>query len=340
MGELGVKVKNRNANKLVDVIIPTYNCEKYIGSAINSVLAQAQNIHNIHIIDDGSTDNTKKVIADLVASNEIIKYHYQENNGLSSARNTGIRFCESEYIAFLDADDIWLPNKLSSQLKKFDTTNYKHLGLVYGEYLDIDDEGKLIINYGGFRLHPEIKGDVSKQLLECNYATGSGSAVLVKRLCFDRVGLFDETLNACEDWDMWMRIAQKYDFDYVATPLVMLRRHRTSMQSNQSLMVDSRIKLAIKMESTNFSVSDTTKNELRRDALSLIISQPLNKKMYEPLFNLKTLGASTWPSIKSFIKDLIWSMYISFPSISHLASISFIRSSLIKPINRYFMKQQ
>ena len=326
-------------NEVVDVVIPTFNNSKYLLHAINSVMIQSRYVKKIIVIDDGSTDNTKAIIRPLTQSNKKLHYVYQANAGLSSARNTGIKLSSAKYIAFLDADDIWLPDKLKSQLSKFDTTKYKNLGLVYGEYLDIDEAGKEIRNFGGFRLHKEIKGNVSKQLVECNYATGSGSAVLVKRECFDKVGLFDETLTACEDWDMWMRISKNYSFDYVDAPLVKLRRHQNSMQANRWHMISNRAMLIAKMKKNNIMVHNALFRDIRRELLTVIVSNPFNRKPYRLLKNLSLNMNGSGQYTREYIIDFVWAVYSSLPIIAGISSNKIVRRVVIDPINKYFMKQ-
>lgn len=330
----GLRKSSMNTN-LVDVIVPSFNNDKYLTDAISSVLIQTEYVNKILVVDDGSTDNTKKIVTTLATKTPKLQYIHQVNAGLSSARNTGIKHSTSKYLAFLDADDVWLPGKLESQINKFETTKYKNLGLVYGEYLDVDEAGKEIQNFGGFRLHKDIKGDVSKQLLECNYATGSGSAVLVKRECFDRVGMFDETLKACEDWDMWMRIAQKYSFEYVDAPLVKLRRHQNSMQANRRHMITNQVKLMNKMKQANLAVPVTMNRSIRKDVLGLIISNPFNPQPYSLLRYIRDSNQSAGQGAREFLFDLVWAMYASIPFLSRIASNKSVRKLVIDPINKY-----
>lgn len=317
----------------VDVVIPSYNSQKYISDAINSVIEQEKYVNRILVIDDGSVDGTKEVVNRFKRNNQKIEYYYQANSGLSAARNTGIKLSTAKYLAFLDADDVWLPGKLKSQIKVFETTKYKNLGLVYGEYQDINERGNIINGFGGFRLHPEIKGDVAKQLLECNYATGSGSAVLVKRECFDKVGMFDENLKACEDWDMWMRIAQKYAFEYVDSPLVKLRRHSNSMQANRWHMITNQVKLISKMKESNLDVLESINRSMRRDLLGLIISNPFNPKPYNLLRSIDS-SQNVGNGVREFLFDLVWAMYANMPLVSSLALNKVVRKILIEPINK------
>lgn len=211
----------------MDVIIPAYNAEKHIGQTIASVLSQTLAPRSIIVVDDGSSDNTATAVKAYHNKKIPIHYYYhQSNSGPSAARNTGLNHASADYIAFVDADDIWLPEKLEKQWKVFATTTYPCLGVVYTDYDYIDDEGAVHQeNERRFHFNPSIRGDVFSSLLRVNQIAGSASAVLVKRECFQTVGMFDSNLRVFEDGDMWLRIARSYQFDFVPEVLVRLRRH-------------------------------------------------------------------------------------------------------------------
>lgn len=222
-----------NQNVTIDVIIPVYNGASYIQEAIRSVAGQTYPPHTIIVVNDGSTDGTAEMVDAFALSCAIpLRHISKENGGLSSARNAGIKASTSEFVAFLDADDVWESNKLAQQVALFASTSESDLGVVYGRYSLIDDQGVEIIEP---YYNPEtcLRGRIFSDLLGANKICGSGSAVLVRRACFDRVGYFDETLRAAEDWDMWLRLAEQYSFDYVNESIVRIRRHHASMQKNQ-----------------------------------------------------------------------------------------------------------
>lgn len=218
----------------VDVVIPSYNSQTYLRQAIESVLQQTYPIKQLIVVDDGSTDETRALINRI--KDKRIKYVYQQNQGLSTARNTGIKNASSEYIGFLDADDIWLPKKIELQVEQFLISKYHNLGVVYTDFEIIDSQGEKIYNSSGFTFNPKVKGNVSKFLRIANQLAGSGSAVLVKKVCFEEVGYFDESMTASEDWDMWIRIGKEYQVDYVPKVLVQIRRHQHNMQKNRNNM--------------------------------------------------------------------------------------------------------
>jgi len=210
---------------LVSIIIPTYNRAKFLPRAVNSVLNQTFKDFELIIVDDASTDNTKDIIQGF--KDPHIRYiKHNDNRGIAGARNTGIKTSKGEYIAFLDDDDEWLPEKLTLQVRKFEKCPDR-VGLIYCNYTSID------VTTGTKRdknLVPCMNNILYKQLLSGNII-GSGT-YLIKKECFDKVGLFDEEVLGKEDWDMWIRIARYYHFDYLLETLVIHYDHPSQMTSN------------------------------------------------------------------------------------------------------------
>lgn len=218
---------------MIDVIIPAYNCEKFILDAIKSIESQTLRPGNIFIVDDGSTDNTGKVVLDYKNLCIIpLTYIKKENGGPNSARNIGIENSNAEFLAFLDADDVWEMNKLAEQMLIFKQSSFKNLGLVYGRYDTIDAEGKPS-NDNIVPLDPRCKGNAYNILVEANKILGSASCVLVKKEVFDIVGNFDEDLRFAEDWEMWLRISEKYEIDFSEKVLVHIRRHSLNTSNSR-----------------------------------------------------------------------------------------------------------
>lgn len=210
---------------LVSVVIPTYNMAEYINEAVDSVLNQTYKSIEVIVIDDGSKDNTKEV---LKRYDSAIKYIYQENKGASAARNTGVRISKGEFIAFLDADDIWLSGKLSEQMKLILSDN--SIGLVSCSGYEIGEEGKVIRLFQ--KTDYASKGKLLKMLCLKNIISG-GSEALVRKECFDKVGRYDESLvsSLAEDWDLWLRIAPLYNIRFISIPLVKIRVRANSLCS-------------------------------------------------------------------------------------------------------------
>ena len=201
----------------VSVIIPTYNRSNFLHSAIKSVLNQTFEDFEVIVVDDASTDNTRQVL-DKFDDKRICYIRHKENKGGSAARNTGIKRSKGEFIAFLDDDDLWMPSKLEKQL---DLINKNlEIGAVYTGAYKINESDKIIMcNY------PSLRGNIFPDILKKNYV-GSCSAVLIRKECIDRIGLFDENLPAGQDFDLWIRLAKNYQFDYVNEPLVIHRIHK------------------------------------------------------------------------------------------------------------------
>ena len=223
-------------NPTVDVIVPAFNAQTFIAEAIRSAKSQTHSPARIIVVDDGSTDCTAQVVRKEFDGDPSVVYVRKDNGGLSSARNRGIAEANADFIAFLDADDVWLPGKLSEQIDVFRKSADPKLGVVYCDYDNIDAAGGPLPDYPCFKLNPAVRGDVFTQLLSGNYIASSGSGVLIRGECFLTAGGFDELLPSCEDWDMWLRLARYYHFDYVAKPLVRLRRHGRTMQSDTRRM--------------------------------------------------------------------------------------------------------
>jgi glycosyltransferase involved in cell wall biosynthesis len=192
----------------VSVIIPTYNRGWALNRAIDSVLAQEFHDFEIIVVDDGSSDNTSKILQ----SYPQISVVRQAQGGVSAARNAGIAWAAGGLITFLDSDDLWLPEKLSAQVAFFDA---------HPEALICQTE-EIWIRNGKFvnpkKRHKKYSGMIFEQCLELCIV--SPSAVMMKRSLFDEIGTFDETLPVCEDYDLWLRAAWRFPIYLIEAPLV------------------------------------------------------------------------------------------------------------------------
>jgi glycosyltransferase involved in cell wall biosynthesis len=216
----------------VSVLVPAYNAMEYLPKTISSVIDQTYQDFEIIIVNDGSVDEIETWAKQL--SDSRIKLVSQANQGLASARNTGLANARGEYIAFIDADDLWLSSKLEKQVQVLDSN--PDVGVVYSWIALIDEKGSLLgkirKNYAQGNVWVEL---TTHNIVEC------GSVALVRRACFDKVGLFDEDLpfSCSEDWDMWLRIAPDYKFGLVKEPLVYYRCHSTNLSSRWQAMEES-----------------------------------------------------------------------------------------------------
>jgi glycosyltransferase involved in cell wall biosynthesis len=219
----------------VSVVIPAYNAAWCVGKAIDSVLAQDYRDFEIIVVNDGSTDDTATVLS---AYGDAIRVVHQANGGLSNARNTGIREARGERIAFLDADDWWLPGKLEKQMTLMESR--PQLGFTSTTARVEDPDGRLVNIWacaqwqGSFLIHLfGSNADVA----------GSGSAVIANRNLFNQVGAFDESLRSLEDIDMWMRLAAVADYACLEEPLVVILKRPGSMSRNLEVMREAAIRV-------------------------------------------------------------------------------------------------
>lgn len=216
----------------VTVVIPAYNAMTYLPETVNSVFEQSFTDLELLVINDGSTDRVDSWMSTL--SNSKIRLISQENQGLSGARNTGIREAKGQYIAFLDADDLWEPTKLEKQVQCLDAD--VTIGVVYTWTRLIDEVGKPT----GRIVASTAEGNVWQQLLEKDVIS-NGSSAMVRRDCFEKVGDFDRALSSAEDLDMWLRIATYYPFAVVKEPLTLYRHYSSSMSKNRQRMLQNLI---------------------------------------------------------------------------------------------------
>jgi len=221
---------------VVSVILPTYNRYAFLGRAIDSVLSQTYDHFELIVVDDGSTDRTRTL---LQAYGNRIKTIHQANRGVSAARNTGIRAAVGECIALLDSDDYWLPEKLARQTAFFQSRP---------EALICQTEEIWIRN--GKRVNPKkrhqkFSGMIFEHTLPLCLV--SPSAVMMRTSLLKEVGLFDEDLPACEDYDLWLRIAWKYPVHLIETPMMVKQGGHSDQLSRKPQLDKYRIQALAKI---------------------------------------------------------------------------------------------
>jgi glycosyltransferase involved in cell wall biosynthesis len=220
-----------DAEFAVDVVVPVRNGARYIASCLDSVIAQTMTVRSAIVVDDGSTDDTAEIVEGYMRRWPALRLIRTCQRGLPHARNTGIANCRSPYVAFLDSDDIWEASKLERQMRLFSAASSR-VGLVYCSYYHIDETGRRIESC--HIVEPQRRTDLLHDLLvERNIISGSGSAVVVRRELLERTGVFDEKLTFGEDWDLWLRLAEVAEFDFVPDALVAIRLHQESMQGGE-----------------------------------------------------------------------------------------------------------
>jgi glycosyltransferase involved in cell wall biosynthesis len=236
----------------VSVIVPNYNYGKYIEQAIESVLSQTYKNIEIIVVDDGSTDNSLEVLERYRNKITLIT---QKNQGVSAARNNGVRASSGEYIAFLDPDDVWLPTKIEKQVSKMLSDN--QIGLVHCAMIIVDEKNNPIkIHDGG--MEGLLRNDIL--LLEKGAIVGAGSTCLVKRHIFEEIDGFDLSLSTSADWDFCYRASLKCKIGFIKEPLALYRVHNSSMHSNIQTM-EKDMSIALKKA---LSLSKADKETSRR----------------------------------------------------------------------------
>jgi glycosyltransferase involved in cell wall biosynthesis len=263
----------QNLKPPVDVVIPVYNGERFITDALASVVSQTHAPQKIIVVNDGSTDGTGRVV-DSFPSTIPIQHVKKANGGLSSARNAGILNSDSHYVAFLDADDLWEPSKIEQQIALFSRSPYRDLGAVYCGTRKVDACGTLMGRPDARSFETGIRGQILDHLIHSNCITGSASSVMIRRDCFATIGLFDESLPTCEDWDLWLRLALHFQFDFVDEPLVRIREHGANMSTNTDRMIVGRILVLSKLVRSGVKTSAVLQ-ELRYQIVRLAVCRKL-----------------------------------------------------------------
>jgi len=209
---------------LVSVIIPNYNYGRFLEESIGSALNQTYPNVEVIVVDDGSTDDSVDVANSF---NDRIRFISQENAGVSAARNRGIAESRGEVIAFLDSDDVWLPEKLEKQMRILEKD--PDVGLVHCGYIEVDSDGK------PGQIHVDgMSGQVAIELLRYRRPVilGGGSAAIVRRSIFDRIGGFDPNVSPAEDWEFYYRCARICKVGFVAEILMKYREHQSNAHLN------------------------------------------------------------------------------------------------------------
>ena len=195
--------------KSISVIIPSYNRARLLPRCLASVIGQNYAPAEIIIVDDGSTDTTKKLVS---RCHPEIKLISQKNQGVSAARNAGIRAAKGDWLAFLDSDDTWFPDKLERQVRKIENSSGECV--VHTNELWVRDG----VRVNQMRKHRKYGGSIFRHCLPL--CVISPSSVMIHRRVFEQVGLFDEAMPVCEDYDLWLRICARMPVLFIDKPLI------------------------------------------------------------------------------------------------------------------------
>lgn len=214
----------------ISIVTPTYNRPELLKISINSVLSQTYRDFELIVIDDCSSDNTPGVLEGF--RDERLKViRNSSNKGIAAVRNIGVASSQGKYIAFLDDDDEWLPDKLEKQIRIMEDGS-ESLGCVYSGCLTTGPDGSEIVSTS----IPRYRNKVLNELLLENFITTS--TTLVKKSCIEKAGLFDEDIPYGEDYDMWIRIAEDFEFDFAPEPLTKYRIHPNSITKNYAKVIN------------------------------------------------------------------------------------------------------
>ena len=239
----------------VSVIVPTYNRADRLEEAINSVINQTYQDFELIVVDDGSIDNTSKV----VKSFPNVQYLSMENNsGVSKARNTGLDIAKGEFICFLDSDDLWNEKKLQIQVHWME--NNTDSQICYTDEIWIRNG----VRVNQMNRHRKHSGDIFRYCLALCIV--SPSSVMIRAKLFDEIGNFDESLPACEDYDLWLRIALKYAFHFIEEPLIIKKGGHADQLSRKFWGMD-RFRVAALKKLLDKNLLDQEKLQLTRSAL-------------------------------------------------------------------------
>jgi len=204
---------------MVSVVIPAYNAAPFVGAALDSVLAQTEPVGEVLVVDDGSTDETAALVESYGPQVRLIR---QANAGVSAARNRGIREARGDWVAFLDADDTWLPGKVAAQTAALRAAPER--AMCYSAFQVVDEALRpLRIEWS------DRRGPALEDLLLRGNVVGSVCTVMARRDLLAGLGGFDPALSYCADWDLWVRMAARTEFLYLPEPLVTYRQHAAMM---------------------------------------------------------------------------------------------------------------
>lgn len=236
---------------LVSIIVPSYNYAHYLPETLDAVRLQHHEHFELLLIDDGSTDGTRELVATYLSKDKRIKYIYQHNQGLSAARNTGLQYAQGDFIQFLDADDLISAEKIKLQLAHFETN--PDVGLSYTDafyFVHNQPEKRYrsigLSNESWIPQFQNLDVNTWRRLLTGNIMPVNSA--LIRREAIIQTGFFDTNLSSLEDWDYWFRCSLNYRFAYCAAPeaFALVRVHHTSMSQNLSKMYENELQLRIK----------------------------------------------------------------------------------------------
>ena len=313
---------------VISVIIPVYNGERFILETIRSAVNQTFRDLEILIINDGSTDKTFELVKR--SGDDRVKVFSYPHAGLSVSRNRGIRLARGEYIAFLDADDLWSPSKLEVQFLAL--RDHPDAAVAYSWVDLIDEEGHSLRPF----MRPSHKGNVYEKVLFNDFIIG-GSNVLIRRQALEKTGFFDEALGAAEDHDMWIRLAKHFEFTLVPKVQLFYRQTDGAMSSDLLRQMEGNLKVIEKA----FSSAPRSLQRYKNKAISiryLCVADSLSDGTRRSFDRKKSL-AYTWEALRSWPLSIFTVKFhwIIFKHIALFLIPSIRTPRLINKVRTFFM---
>lgn len=299
----------------VDVIIPLFNCASFIEHAILSVQNQVKPVSKIIVVNDGSTDTGPLIVSNMARNDKRIILLNGPNQGLSAARNKGIRASSEAFIAFLDADDAWEPEKIAKELSVISNSPYS---FVHTQARAIDTSGQMI-DVSLYKTNPNISPSFDNIRLGIYPVVGSASSVLTRRELLFVAGLFDESQHfGGEDWDMWARLAQFGPVGLINEPLTRIRIVPNSLQRSMSAEDRARSRLHSRIMVASHWQDDMDfllrhRKEARKDVWAILrwlLLKPI--ALYQLYISLRhhseAAGRIIVTNIIDYISLIVWGM--------------------------------
>lgn len=288
----------------ISVNIPCYNSAPFVRETLLSVLNQTYADFEIIVMDDGSRDDTGEIVRSF--NDKRIKYFYKENEGLSETRNKGITASSGEYVAFLDHDDIWMPEKLEKQITLFEKKD--GLGLVFSDFYLLRNGARENATY--FSKCPPKRGYIFEDLLFGEASFICISTVMMRKVIFEKIGYFKKEFDSGEECELFLRAARDNEFDYTEEPLAAYRLHSGNFSNRKDIYVKEAFDILRFWEEKEPGLFSQNKGRILKRKANIFADAAdfyaLNLKRTEALRNFK-LSLENYANVNVFLKKLILS---------------------------------
>jgi glycosyltransferase involved in cell wall biosynthesis len=281
--------ESRNA-PLVSAVVPVYNGERLIARSLASAAAQTYSNLEIIVIDDGSTDGSAAVVETAAAADNRIRFFQQPNSGVSASRNFGVAQAKGEFIAPLDADDLWHPEKISRQVAAMQAS--PSIGLAYCWAVEIDDADYVL---PPVRPGSSAKGNVLAEMTAKAGIIPSGANPLIRRSFFEAAGGYDTALRHAEDWKLYLALALTSDFAVVPAHLVGYRRSHGSASRNVAAMAAGMNAVSAWIMEKWPAMPETIKRQMIFHRNEYLAHLALTDDQFAEALKYRLAGYAAWP---------------------------------------------